>query len=732
MVQPEALAVESWREFVTRCGESLPASNQTGLPLVVSPSEPQQQQDTGEFLDQLIDTLSTEKNSDGAPFMARASSSHSPTRPAAAAEARREEASKVVTAAYAAGSHADVHGELEKFGTEAWVSRDAASAPDSRTHLGAIIQGQQLSLQLCRGKGCGRVTICSADPFRVLSLHLAATKMDRGEDGLVNLQDALSRQHRPQLLERGYKCPACRTQDTTVQRNTLFRLPEVVGIRVHRVDLDWRRGISKKIDSSIKMEDQLDLADCLINPDMPGRDYCGNPCSTKYRLYAVVFHAGDTPTVGHYYACVRTTERQYVVRTSHGAPVREAKDASAKIVGRLPHGAVITLTEPRPPPTDAVQMVACKGAGLSGYIELTKGSAKNGEAVLSQPEEWVECNDTRVNVGCATPQVTEQTPGGARAAMLFYRRVDLQDEPTRAPAIVDSQKLASTASYGMPDVFAGGVVEAKRGTHRVDICRILNKTPYPLELFWLSKDKTDAEKFDPANWRTQKRITQSDSIHSFQNSYNGHCFGFSTPALGGKVMKPAAIIKLHEATKQWYTVTQALTEDGTTHPDGPLCIEGHSEEPDWKIYTDPCSTTQTTAGQSLPPAPAPAPQPPATPTFNIGDAIEVWSVSANAWTKATVDKVLPRNELHVVYGDRYKQISLADQSTWRPATGSDSLQRGHSNMGPSVDPAQIEQAVQEAMQMGFEESVVRTMQAKLRLSSTTALIEALVQDSAAI
>ena len=104
----------------------------------------------------------------------------------------------------------------------------------------------------------------------------------------------------------------------------------------------------------------------------------------------------------------------------------------------------------------------------------------------------------------------------------------------------------------------------------------------------------------------------------------------------------------------------------------------------------------------------------------------------NAWTKATVDKVLPRNELHVVYGDRYKQISLADQSTWRPATGSDSLQRGHSNMGPSVDPTQIEQAVQEAMQMGFEESVVRTMQAKLRLSSTTALIEALVQDSAAI
>ena len=118
--------------------------------------------------------------------------------------------------------------------------------------------------------------------------------------------------------------------------------------------------------------------------------------------------------------------------------------------------------------------------------------------------------------------------------------------------------------------------------------------------------------------------------------------------------------------------------------------------------------------------------------FNIGDAIEVWSVSANAWQKATVDKLLPNNELHVIYGDRYKQINLSDRSLWREASGADALQRGHSNMGGSVDPAKIEQAVQEAMQMGFEEAAVRAMQVKLRLSSTTALIEALVADSAAI
>ena len=93
-------------------------------------------------------------------------------------------------------------------------------------------------------------------------------------------------------------------------------------------------------------------------------------------------------------------------------------------------------------------------------------------------------------------------------------------------------------------------------------------------------------------------------------------------------------------------------------------------------------------------------------------------MSANCWVKATVKTVQSRDELQVVYGDRYKVISLADRQSWRAVT--------------SGIPGQIEQAVQEAMQMGFEEAVVRATQDKLQLSSTTALIEALVADSAAI
>ena len=79
-IAPDALQLEGWRVFVGNCAEKLPASNTTGLPLLVPPPGRQEQQDTGEFLDQLVDALSTEKNKDGSVIMARASSSYSPTR----------------------------------------------------------------------------------------------------------------------------------------------------------------------------------------------------------------------------------------------------------------------------------------------------------------------------------------------------------------------------------------------------------------------------------------------------------------------------------------------------------------------------------------------------------------------------------------------------------------------------------------------------------------------------
>ena len=102
-------------------------------------------------------------------------------------------------------------------------------------------------------------------------------------------------------------------------------------------------------------------------------------------------------------------------------------------------------------------------------------------------------------------------------------------------------------------------------------------------------------------------------------------------------------------------------------------------------------------------------------------------MSTNAWVTATIDKLLPNNEVHVIYGDRYKQIALTDQSTWRLVDAAHRPAAADGNFGPT----QMETAVQEAMQMGFKEAVVRRVQRKLKLSSTTTLIEALVADSVA-
>lgn len=552
-IAPDALQLEGWRVFVGNCAEKLPASLTTGLPLLVPPPGRQEQQDTGEFLDQLVDALSTEKNRDGSVIMARASSSYSPTRPSADLDATRAKLNKVVSAAYGKAEHTEVHHQLEEFCAEAWSGRDAGVAPTSRTHLGAMFQGQKLSLQRCEAEGCGAITVATADPFRMLDCHLAATKMDRGPDGKVDLQEKLTRQHRPHKMERGFACSVCRAADTTIQRDTLCRLPEVLGIRVHRVDSDWRRGTLKKIDSTIMIYDELDLAPCLLNDDAP-RNYNGDRCSTKYQLYAVVFHAGENPSVGHYYATVKAAPNQvrrapktpppshpsdpsgagrlqYVVRAEHGAQLRREKSHTAEVVGRLPHGCVVTLTEAMPAPTEEVraclrqviarvrgcalrwlcrtqvQMVGCRGNGLSGFVSLVWGDEQS--ATLSQPGAWVELNDRRLEVGCSHPQATEDKEAAARAAMLFYQRVDVNGanwaEPGGAAAAAGGGGLVrSNASYGgtFPDVFAGGVVEAKRGTHRVDICRILNLTPYTLSLYWIAKDKTPEQMFDTndKNW----------------------------------------------------------------------------------------------------------------------------------------------------------------------------------------------------------------------------------------
>ena len=121
------------------------------------------------------------------------------------------------------------------------------------------------------------------------------------------------------------------------------------------------------------------------------------------------------------------------------------------------------------------------------------------------------------------------------------------------------------------------------------------------------------------------------------------------------------------------------------------------------------------------PAPAPSPAPavePASPhVYRKGDSIEVWSVSGNTWVEAKVSDMVSEKEAKVEYfvgsESRYKTVDTMNEREARPARG-------------TADPKMIEQAVQEAMQMGFEERAVRSLQDKLQCSSTSELIEQLI------
>ena len=113
-----------------------------------------------------------------------------------------------------------------------------------------------------------------------------------------------------------------------------------------------------------------------------------------------------------------------------------------------------------------------------------------------------------------------------------------------------------------------------------------------------------------------------------------------------------------------------------------------------------------------------APVEPASPhVYRKGDSIEVWSVSGNSWVEAKVTDMVSEKEAKVEYfvgsESRYKTVDTTNEREARPARG-------------TADPKMIEQAVQEAMQMGFEERAVRSLQDKLQCSSTSELIEQLI------
>ena len=72
----------------------------------------------------------------------------------------------------------------------------------------------------------------------------------------------------------------------------------------------------------------------------------------------------------------------------------------------------------------------------------------------------------------------------------------------------------------------------------------------------------------------------------------------------------------------------------------------------------------------------------------VGDPIEIWSVSANRWVDGQVDEVLTEETVVAVYGDSGKEIDLTDRSgtVWRWPDDAEQLQEEHGTHFPSDLP----------------------------------------------
>ena len=171
----------AWTNFVQQCNQ-LPPPMAGDPPLVVAPPHHQQQQDVGEFLGQLIDALSTAKDADGQVMLSRAGSvmlSRGSSLTQLEIDSRERKLNTAVTSAYSAEDHTAVHAHLEAFAQHQW---EASTDTTRRTHIGALFQGQQLTLQRCEAPACGRVSVASADPFLVLPFHISSDIRDTSID----------------------------------------------------------------------------------------------------------------------------------------------------------------------------------------------------------------------------------------------------------------------------------------------------------------------------------------------------------------------------------------------------------------------------------------------------------------------------------------------------------------------------------------------------------------------
>ncbi|KAI8082314.1 hypothetical protein BDF21DRAFT_338336 [Thamnidium elegans] len=101
----------------------------------------------------------------------------------------------------------------------------------------------------------------------------------------------------------GYKCDKCKKLVTASKQMTINKTPMMLTVHLKRFAFDLERGYMRKINTTIKYPQKLDLSRYTSKDS--------KVTGTHYSLYAVVVHLGPGCDSGHYYAYVKSPEGKW-------------------------------------------------------------------------------------------------------------------------------------------------------------------------------------------------------------------------------------------------------------------------------------------------------------------------------------------------------------------------------------------------------------------------------------
>eukprot|EP00929_Paragymnodinium_shiwhaense_P079118 TRINITY_DN41133_c0_g1_i1.p1 TRINITY_DN41133_c0_g1~~TRINITY_DN41133_c0_g1_i1.p1 ORF type:complete len:574 (+),score=146.09 TRINITY_DN41133_c0_g1_i1:126-1847(+) len=322
------------RDLRSELMKALPASD-SGKTLIQTSSGSQRQQDTHEFLQQLLDHLgcafpdSKEASPRGAPDAERLEQVEKELMEAA----RTSFSQNHLPNAYKARAQENAQNLSYEYCMIQW----SASTTRMRSRIiGNLFEGQHLAYISC--KHCGRFCPSSAEPFIMEEVKMADVADDSSwlsnfgglfssagaaKPQKLSLVDLLQQQTASPAPE-GYICPSsrCKQVDGSTRKSNFFRLPAILVVHVNRALADGSR-----CEAVLDFSKKLDLGkQGMVVHFGQALDRQLEPCSQQYSLFAVVFHRGPTARSGHYFAYVCVEENWVCVDDSRVVqPVGESK-----------------------------------------------------------------------------------------------------------------------------------------------------------------------------------------------------------------------------------------------------------------------------------------------------------------------------------------------------------------------------------------------------------------------